>query len=125
MNDLLERRVQSVALELGVEPGWLNLGPVSLLETGLPEGFLSRCRIETFGELRVHIANRHDLIHMKLFAATDQGPTSKHMSDLLALEPTAEELDVARQWRRIQDVSAPFASEVDATVAWVKRQTDE
>ena len=125
VNDLLERRVRSVALELGLEPNWLNLGPVSLLEAGLPERFLSRCRVETFGGLRVHIAGRYDLIHMKLFAATDQGPTSKHTSDLLALEPTAEELDVARQWCRTQDVSASFASEVDATVAWVKRQTNE
>lgn len=124
-SDLLERRVLAVALELGLEAGWLNLGPVDLLAAGLPEGFLARCRIETFGGLRVHIAGRYDLIHMKLFAAADQGPTSKHMSDLLRLEPTAEELDSARQWCCTQDVSVPFASEVDATVAWVKRQADE
>ena len=124
-SELLERRVMAVALELGLDPGWLNLGPVSLLDAGLPEGFLARCRIETFGGLRVHIADRYDLIHMKLFAAADQGPRSKHMSDLLALGPTSEELDAARQWCCIQDVSMPFASEVDATVAWVKRETNE
>ena len=122
---LLEHSVLAVALELGLEPAWLNLGPVSLLDAGLPEGFLARCRIETFGRLRVHIADRYDLIHMKLFAAVDQGPTSKHMSDLLTLSPTSEELDAARQWCCTQDVSIPFANEVDATIAWVKRESDE
>jgi hypothetical protein len=89
------------------------------------EGFLVRCRVETFGGLRVHIADRYDLIHMKLLAAADQGPRSKHMSDLLALIPTYEELDAARQWCCTQDVSMPFADDVDAAVAWVKRETDE
>ena len=117
--------MSAVALELGLEPVWLNLGPVSLLDAGLPEGFLARCRIETFGGLRVHFAGRYDLIHMKLFAAADQGPTSKHMSDLLALGPTSDELDAAREWCRTQDVSMPFSSEVDATVASTKRESDE
>ncbi len=124
-SDLLERRVRAVALELGLEPGWLNLGPVSLLDAGLPAGFLARCRSEAFGGLRVHIADRYDLIHMKLFAAADQGPRSKHTSDLLALEPSADELDDARRWCLIHDVSAPFAVEVDATVAWAKRHAHE
>jgi hypothetical protein len=73
----------------------------------------------------VYIADRYDLIHMKLFAAADQGPDSKHMSDLLLLGPTSEELDSARTWCCIQDVSGPFADEVDAAVTWVKRGSDE
>ena len=123
--DVLTRHVLAVALELGLGPAWLNLGPVSLLDAGLPEGFLVRCRMESFGGLHVYVAGRYDLIHMKLYAATDQGPGSKHMSDLLVLEPTSEELDAARAWCCTQDVSEPFAAEVDATVAWVKRASDE
>lgn len=34
----IERSASSVALELGLEPQWLNLGPVSLLDGGLPKG---------------------------------------------------------------------------------------
>lgn len=122
--DVFARHVLAVALELGLDPGWLNLGPVGLLDAGLPQGFLARCRVEDFGALRVYIANRYDLIHTKLYAAVDQGPTSKHMSDLLALAPTPAELDAARAWCCIQDVSAPFAAEVDAAVSWVRRGSD-
>jgi len=123
--DVLAHHVLAVALELGLDPAWLNLGPMSLLDAGLPEGFLARCRIESFGGLHVHIAGRYDLIHMKLYAVADQGPRSKHMSDLLALEPTPDELDAARAWCCSQDVSAPFATEVDAAVTWVKRGNNE
>ena len=62
---------------------------------------------------------------MKLYAAADQGPGSKHMTDLMALAPTSEELDAARAWCCTQDVSKPFSDEVDAAVAWVKRASDK
>ena len=120
-SDALARHVSAAALELGLDSNWLNLGPIRLLDAGLPQGFLSRCRAERFGALTVYVADRYDLIHMKLFAAADQGPESKHMYDLMALDPTSGELDAARAWCRSQDVSVPFASEVDAAVAWVKR----
>jgi hypothetical protein len=122
---MLSGHVLAVALELGLDPVWVNLGPVSLLDAGLPEGFLARCRIESFGGLQVHFAGRYDLIHTKLYAAADQGPTSKHMSDLLALEPTPQELEAARAWCCTQDGSAPFATEVAAAVAWAKWGSDE
>lgn len=117
----LERYVSATALELGLDTNWLNLGPMSLLDVGLPDGFLLRCHVERFGGLTAHVASRYDLIHMKLFAAVDQGPGSKHMIDLLALNPTVEELDAARIWSLTHDASAPFADEVDAAVAWVVR----
>ncbi len=121
----LERHVSAAALELNLAPDWLNQGPLSLLDAGLPEGFLARCRVERFGGLTVHIADRYDLIHMKLYAAADQGPQSKHMHDLRALDPTAEELDAARAWCCSQDVSEPFAGEVDEAIRWVLRGINE
>lgn len=124
-SDALRRYVSAVALELGLNSDWLNLGPISLLDAGLPEGFLSRCRVERYGGLLVYVADRFDLIHMKLFAAADQGPESKHMHDLVMLVPTSEELEFARGWCLTQDVSEPFAREVDAAVVWVKRERDE
>jgi len=121
-SDALRRHVSAAAFELGLDSDWLNFGPISLLDAGLPEGFLSRCRVERFGGLIVYVADRYDLIHLKLYAAADQGPESKHMHDLIVLEPTSEELDSASVWCRTQDVSDPFADEVDAAVAWVKRE---
>lgn len=124
-SEALKRHVSAVSLELGLDSDWLNYGPISLLDAGLPEGFLPRCTVETFGGLTVYIADRYDLIHMKLYAAADQGPESKHMDDLLILDPTSAELESARLWCCTQDVSAPFADEVDAAVTWVKRQRNE
>lgn len=91
-SNALIRHVSATALELGLAPDWLNLGPIELLDAGLPEGFLSRCRVERFSGLTVYVADRYDLIHMKLYAAADQGPQSKHMSDLQAMCPTPREL---------------------------------
>ncbi len=123
--ELLARYVSGTALELELAPNWLNSGPISLLEVGLPEGFLSRCSVEQFGGLTVHVADRYDLIHTKLYAAADQGPQSKHMADLRALDPTPEELDAAREWCCHQDVSGPFAQEVDEAVRWALRRDHE
>jgi hypothetical protein len=124
-SDALRRHVSAAALELELGSDWLNFGPISLLDAGLPEGFLARCRVERFGGLIVYVAGRYDLIHMKLYAAADQGPESKHMQDLVMLNPTSEELDSARAWCRTQDVSKPFEDEVAAAVAWAKREIDE
>jgi hypothetical protein len=124
-SDALRRHVSAAALELELGSDWLNFGPISLLDAGLPEGFLARCRVERFGGLIVYVAGRYDLIHMKLYAAADQGPESKHMHDLVMLNPTYEELDSARAWCRTQDVSKPFEDEVAAAVAWAKREIDE
>ncbi len=121
----LIRHVSAVALEPGFDADWLNFGPMSLLDAGLPDGFLTRCRVERFGGPTVFVANRYDLIHMKLYAAVGQGPESKHMFDLRALDPTAEELDAARAWCRTQDVSDAFAKEVDAAVVWVMRDRND
>jgi hypothetical protein len=121
----LRRHVSAAALELELGSDWLNFGPISLLDAGLPEGFLARCRVERFGGLIVYVAGRYDLIHMKLYAAADQGPESKHMHDLVMLNPTSEELDSASAWCRTQDVSKPFEDEVAAAVAWAKREIDE
>ncbi len=116
--EVLQRHVSAAALELGLDPDWLNLGPTSLLDAGLPEGFLARCRVERFGGLTVYVADRYDMIHMKLFAAVDQGPESKHMKDLMALEPSREELHAAGAWCRTQDVSEAFARELEAATEW-------
>jgi len=99
------------ALELGKD--WLNIGPSSLLEGGLPKGFLSRMHTHHYKGLTVHLADRFDQICFKLYASVDQGPRSKHFADLLALVPTIQELEQAKSWCLSHDVSENFALELE------------
>ncbi len=97
-----------VAMDLGKE--WLNAGPASLLEAGLPEGFKNRMKVRHYGGLTVHLAGRFDQICFKLYASVDQGPHSKHFIDLKHLRPSADELQTAKLWCLTQDVSEGFAA---------------
>lgn len=106
------------ALDLG--PHWFNSGPTSLLDFGLPAGFLSRCEERRYGSLVVHVAGRLDQIHFKLYAATDMGPRSKHMSDLRALAPSSEELLTAARWCRGHDPSEGFLHSLRAALAFLE-----
>ena len=87
--------VADVGLALDLAPNWLNAGPASLMDFGLPEGFEQRVTIRRYGALAIHLAGRVDLICFKLYAAVDQGPRSKHFADLQGLAPTRDELLVA------------------------------
>lgn len=102
------------ALNLG--EGWLNIGPASLFEMGLPEGFKERMHTRHYGGLTIHLAGRLDQICFKLYAAVDQGPFSKHFADLKRLNPTHEELQTARHWCVRQDVSDAFAIDLNQAV---------
>lgn len=104
----LQLAVRDVGNELGLGGAWLNAGPAELLRQGLPQGFLARCGVLEFGALAVYVASRFDLIHFKVYAAADHGPSSKHVQDLRALRPDPEELEAAARWCRTQDPSAGF-----------------
>jgi hypothetical protein len=98
----------SVGRLLGLKAGWLNTGPADQLKCGLPDGFKSRLVFQDFGEsLRVYFAGRYDLIHLKLFAATDLGP-GRHVDDLVALSPSNEEMLAAARWVLTQDAGDGF-----------------
>jgi len=104
----LREAARDVARVLDLAPDWLNAGPTSLLDLGLPEGFLERCEVRRFSTLVVHAASRLDQIHFKLYAAADHGPRSKHVSDLRALAPSRAELLAAARWCRAHDPSEGF-----------------
>lgn len=111
-----------VAADLGLHPDWINPGPAGLLEFGLPNGFLERCETITLAGLTVRIADRFDQIHFKLYAAADQGPRSKHLTDLMNLDPTDDELHTASQWCRTHDPSVGFAESVSAVIRHLDSQ---
>jgi hypothetical protein len=108
----LQRAVDDVAAVLRMPRSWFNAGPRSLLDFGLPDGLLARAHKRAWGGLTLYVADRRDQIFFKLYAAVDQGPSSKHFADLRALEPTADELRSAAAWARTHDTSEGFAQEL-------------
>ena len=107
--DALRRAAERVARDFGLDAGWLNGGPTSLLDLGLPEGFLERLDSRHYGDtLTVHFASRYDQIHFKLYAMVDEGGPGKHEKDLLALAPSEAELFAAARWSLTHDSSAGY-----------------
>jgi hypothetical protein len=101
----------AVTREFSIEDGWLNAGPASLIDRGLPEGFESRLITRDFGLLRVHLASRLDQICFKTYAAADV--VGRHLTDLLALGATEAEMRFAFSWVLSQDPSAGFRVQLD------------
>lgn len=102
---------KKVARDFNLTEHWINAGPTSALDFGLPEGTLGRAEVRSYGEsLTVRFLSRYDQIHFKLYAAVDQG--GKHYQDLQELRPTAEELEAAACWSMTHDVSEGYKGEL-------------
>src|SRR4051812_38282304 len=91
----LREAIADTASVLGLATDWLNAGPTRQLAYGLPPGFSARTTSEIFGSLVVHVAGRFDLVCLKLYAAADGDPKSKHVQDLLDLDPSPEDFVMA------------------------------
>ena len=107
----LREAVADVAVALKLDEQWLNPGPTSLVDCGLPSGFSERLTARPFRNLVVHFASRLDQVFFKFYAMVDQGPRSKHAQDLKKLAPSSAELLEAARWSRQQDSSEGFRSE--------------
>ena len=116
MPQALARAVDEVGQALELGKGWLNAGPASLLKKGLPFGFMTRLHIREYKGLTVYLADRFDQICFKLYASVDQGPQSKHYIDLIALKPTYEELEKAKNWCITHDPSEPFEKDLNCAI---------
>ena len=105
---LVEAR-DRVARDFALPEDWLNSEAArDMLRLGLPDGFMERLVRREYGPfLTVRYASRIDQIHFKLHATVDRGG-GKHLADLQALEPTAEELILAARWARTHDPSEGF-----------------
>lgn len=105
----LREAVLRVAQDRGLPEDWLNAGPADNQALGLPEGLLERATVREYGELlRVWFLSRFDQIHFKLYAVVDQGGPGKHLDDLTALSPTADEMRSASLWSMSHDPSPGF-----------------
>lgn len=111
------RAVEDTARALGLPNDWINAGPASLLDFGLPTGFESRLESRSFGSLELRLLGRADQIALKLYAAVDRGPSSKHVADLNRLDPSASELLAGARWARQHDPSPGFAIELRQALA--------
>ena len=101
----LTAAVRKVARDFNLPEAWLNAGPASAVDLGLPKNVMERVITRQYGQkLIVHFLGRYDQIHFKLYAAVDQG-AGKHLDDLIALNPTAEELENAARWSMTHDIS--------------------
>jgi hypothetical protein len=104
----LATAAERVGRDFGLRHDWLNAGPASMLDLGLPAGFTQRLQERRYGRaLAVHFASRLDQIHFKLYALVDQGP-GRHETDLRQLDPSEQELIAAARWTRTHDPSPGF-----------------
>lgn len=125
MPDPLQEAVERVARDFGLDPDWMNTKIGPQWDLGIPPSLKEDLTWQTYGGLRVGIAGRRPLLALKLFAAVDRGTTeSVHYQDLLALEPTEEELKEAAEWVRSQDASPVFAEQVDQVIEHARDDTE-
>ncbi len=119
--EVLTRAISRVARDYNLPNDWMNTMVGLQWKTGLPEGFEERIHWRQYDGLWLGLADRYDLIFLKLYATADsEGPTSVHFQDLMALQPNDEELDAAAQWVRTQDPSEPFARILDEVLRYAK-----
>jgi len=117
----LRRAIATVARDLQLPDDWMNTVVGLQWETGLPPGMGRRLHWRQFAGLRVGLADRYDLIFLKLYAAAASGgPASVHFQDLLALRPTERELLAAAAWVRGQDPTPAFARILEQVIEHAK-----
>lgn len=111
--DLITR----VARDYGIPDDWMNFAAGGQWETGLPTGFEERVSWQQLGGLWIGLPHRTDLVFLKLYAAADDiGPTSRHFTDLIALDSTSDELKAAAKWIGTQDPSPEFSKVVTEVI---------
>jgi len=112
--------VHRVARDYALPPTWLNTQVGMQWKFGLPEAFEEEIDWRDYRALRVGFAGRNGTIALKLFATVDQGVRSVHCQDLLALQPSENELARAAKWVAQQDVGEEFPKLVTQAVDYVR-----
>ncbi len=102
-----KEQVSIIAELLNLPSNWINTGPESFLQTGLPPGLLDRLIKKKYGKnLTIGFISRIDQVFLKLYASVDRG--GYHVDDLIKLEPSDKELLDASSWICSQDTSETF-----------------
>ena len=75
-----------VGRDFDLPKNWLNLGPASQVDSGLPKGLEKRLIDRRYGQyLTIYFISRIDQLHFKLYAAVDRD--DYHVQDSLLLCP--------------------------------------
>ena len=119
--DVLQRAILRVARDFGLAPDWINTAIARQWSQGLPPWLPHDITWRRYGGLHVGLVGRRTLVALKLFAAVDQSVRSVHGQDLLALNPSDEELDEAAAWVETQDASDSFPRLVTEVVEHVRQ----
>ena len=95
----LKAAAEKVKKDFDLKEDWLNVSPASVLDFGFPDGLMKRVQVRKYGgSLIIHFLGRYDQIHFKLYAALTSERRIIHVGDLLALNPTKNEIYDAVQW---------------------------
>jgi hypothetical protein len=98
---------KAVQSDFSLPEGWINKGPTSQVDSGLPQGFEKRLVKKQYGNyLSIYYISRLDQIHFKLYASVDRN--DYHVDDLFQLKPAQQEIEDAARWVLTQDVSIGF-----------------
>lgn len=108
MPEALRDAIRDVGRAYGLADDWLNTGPDSLLDLGLPDGFVERLERRDFGGLVAWLAGWFDMVCFKVYAAVDQGLRSRHFQDLRDMAPERDDLLEAARWATSHDPSPAF-----------------
>jgi len=119
--EALQRAILRVARDFGLAPDWINTAIARQWSQGLPPWLPHDITWRRYGGLHVGLVGRRTLIALKLFATVDQTVRSVHAQDLLALNPSDEELDEAAAWVATQDASDSFPRLVTEVVEHVRQ----
>jgi hypothetical protein len=104
----LVEAAKRVQRDFSLPDNWLNAGPAAVMDFGLPYGLMDRVEIRSYGKaLIIHFLGRYDQIHLKLHAAADQSG-GRHLDDLMALKPGAQEIEEAARWSMTHDPSEGY-----------------
>jgi hypothetical protein len=123
--EALENAIERVARDFNLSPGWMNTEIGAQWDLSLPPNLKEDLTWRAYGGLRVGFAGRRTLLALKLFAAADRAPGSVHAQDLVALNPTTEELNEAAEWVRLQDSSPGFREILDQVLQYVHERTQQ
>ena len=117
--DIVQKAARDFAKIHALAENWLNSGPSSLTND-LPKGWRKNLQpLYTGRNLTLSTLARIDLIRTKLWAMCDR---MRDIDDLIAMEPTVDELNIAAEWVKPLDGNKNWATHVNTTVDVLKQR---
>lgn len=118
----IQKAAEDFAIDEQLPVGWLNCGPADVGRF-LPVGWESRCRSVYDGvSLRLITLGRLEMLMTKCWAYCDR---ERDLQDIVALRPSAEEIDVIVQWLLPLDANPGWPAYVEKLFSALKLKIAE